>query len=111
GAMGFAFDEIIGAAGAIGRVLALGNDALKLHVAGVLEDRRTVGFEMFGEADAALIAHSLKNSQQRRFALDQRLAGRITTVQIKKIEDVIDKTIVAAILQIGLQQRITRNAF
>src|SRR5579864_1012513 len=109
--MGFTFDEIVGAAGAIGRVLALGNDAFELHVAGVLEDRRTVGFEMLGEADAALIAHSHKKSLQRRFALDQRLAGRVATVEIKEIEDVIDKTIVAAILQIGLQQRKTRNAF
>src|SRR5258708_19770558 len=66
---------------------------------------------MLGEADAALIAHSLKKTPQRRFAPDQRLAGRVATVEIKEIEDVVDKTIVAAILQIGLQQRKTRNAF
>jgi hypothetical protein len=66
---------------------------------------------MLGEADAAPIAHSLKKSLQRRFAVDQRRAGHVATVEIKKIEDVIDKTIVATILQVGLQQRKARHAF
>ena len=52
----------------------------------------------------------LEQALQRSLARDQRLFGQIAAVQIKQIENPIDEAIAAALLQIVLQHRETRNA-
>ena len=78
----FNLDKVFRTAGAIRRVAQFRNDALKIHVAGMIENRRPSLLEMFGVANRAVAALASQQPLQRRFADGQRLTGEIATVQM-----------------------------
>ena len=76
----------------------------------MLENHRAVALEMLGIADRPVLAAPLEQALQRGLARDQRRIGQIAAVQIEQIEHPIDEAIAAALFQVGLQHRETRNA-
>src|SRR5262245_59182446 len=80
------FEPIGRAAGTVGGLLALRDDALKTHFAGVREDGRAVALDMLVEPDAR---SSLGYDRRKRgFADLKRIAPQIIAVQLDEVKGV-----------------------
>src|SRR5580704_7220039 len=73
------------------------------------ENRRSSFFEVFRVAKRTVSGLASQKSAQRRFARRQWLVGEILIVQVQQIKNPVDKSILATVFQVGLQQRKTGN--
>src|SRR5262245_53884002 len=77
------FEPIGRAAGTVGGLLALRDDALKTHFAGVRADRRAVALDMLVEPDdRASLGY---DRRKRGFADLKRIAPQIIAVQLDEV--------------------------
>jgi hypothetical protein len=86
------------AAGTVGGVLALRDDAFEAKLAGVGEDRRAVALDMLVEPDAR---SSLRHDRcERGFADLQRIAPQVVAVLFDQVEGVKEYALVSALDEI-----------
>ena len=77
---------MIAAAGAVGLVLALGDDAFEPEAAGMLEHGRPVLLEVLAEPDRRAAGTPRDNLLQQGLAIDQRRLGEVEAFAIEEIE-------------------------
>src|SRR5205823_971029 len=87
---------------AIGSVLALADDALNAHGAGVLKDRIAVPFKEIDIAESGWCA--IKQALERRFTFYIRRGPQVIAVQIEQIECLIDKAMVVALAKLATER-------
>src|SRR5262245_62290857 len=78
------FEPIGGAAGTVGRVLALRDDAFQAKLAGMREDGRAVALDMLVEPDAR--AGLGQDRCERSLANLKRIAPKVVAVQLDEVE-------------------------
>src|SRR6516225_2670582 len=84
------------ASGTVDGILALRDDALKTHLAGVGEDGRAVALDMLVEPDAgAGLGH---NRRERSLADLKRIAPEVIAVQLDQVEGVEKDAPVSALV-------------
>jgi hypothetical protein len=88
------FEPIWRAAGAVGGILALRDDALKPHLARVGEDGRAVALYVFVEPDAG--ASPGKHAHERGFSDLKRIAPQVIAVLLDEIEGVQERAVIMA---------------
>ena len=103
----FGFDPAGRAAGAIGRVQLLGDDALQIHAAGAFQHRLTGGAEMVDVAEAfrACLADPVDPGLKARLAVGQREFAQVLVALEQEVEGEIDQAVGAAVRDGGLQGR------
>jgi len=88
------FEPIGRAAGTVGGILALRDDALKTHLAGVGEDGRAVALHVFVESDAGA---GLGHDRRERGLADLKwIAPQVVTVQFDQVEGVQERAVIMA---------------
>ena len=82
--------------GTVGRILALRDDALKTHLAGVVEDGRAIALDMLVEPDArAGLGH---DRCERGLADVKRVAPQVVAVQLDQVEGIEKDALVGALV-------------
>src|ERR1700730_3498306 len=105
----FRLDENVRPAAAISRLGALGDNAFKPDIAGMLQDKLAALLEMLATSDRPMLL-APNEPRELRFALDERQAREIAPVTMEEIENVIDKSFPLAGLERSLQPGKARNA-
>ncbi len=106
----FGFRPGLGAAGDVGRVGALRDDAFERQAAGRAQDRLAAGLEMFDEAKAVILAGVGEKLLQPRLSLAQRQGAKILATFEQQIEGEIDECVGLAFGQSGLKRGEVRGA-
>ena len=89
----FRFRPGLGAAGDVGRVGALRDDAFERQAAGRAQDRLAAGLEVFDEAKAVIRAGVGEKLLQPRLSLAQRQGAKILAAFEQQIEGEIDERV------------------
>ena len=101
----------ITAAGLVGRVQLLGDDALEVHAAGRLQHRIAAGLEMIDVAQARMLAlHTVEQRLQPRLALRKRQGALILGFEEQQVEGEEDQVFRLVVGECGLQCREIRRA-
>src|SRR5262249_32404032 len=84
------------AAGTVGRILALGDNAFEAKLAGVGEDSQAIAFQMLVEAQAE--ASFGQRTSKRSLAHFQRITPQVIAVQFDQVEGVEEYSAVSAVV-------------
>src|SRR5712691_6310198 len=81
-----AFDPTVGVAGHVARTLALGDDAFKSKLAGILEDNRAILLSVLVELDSLLGAAN--DPRQHSLPFLQGVSAHIVPVKLDQVESI-----------------------
>ena len=98
----FGLDPVMAAAGMIGGVGALRDDAFEPHLAGMLEQRGSRLGQRLAQAQRPALWRFRQQPRQRCFALAQRPRFEILAVEMHQVEDVERHAVVTAVLEVLL---------
>src|SRR6185312_3886420 len=98
----FALDPVGGAAGAVGGVGALGDDAFGVHAAGVAQNGRAIAAKVVGEMEGIGVGVS-DEIRKESFACRERERARVAAIEVQEIEDEVGEMVLRAFLKAGLQ--------
>ncbi len=98
----FALDPVGAAAGAVFCGRELGDDALGAHLAGVVEERGAIGFQVLGEAKD-VVGDGRDEFGEERFAIAEGKVAGVVAVEVEEVEAEVGEVMFGAFLEGGLQ--------